>query len=66
MIADNLRVLMAKEKMNIQKTSEATGISRTTISNLVNGYSSGVQFVTIQKLAKALGCKPYELFQEVK
>ncbi len=65
MIEKNLRVLMAESNLNIQEVSNKTGLSRTTISNLVNGYSKGIQFDTITKLCEVLKCKPTDLFNGV-
>lgn len=56
---------MAESNLNIQEVSNKTGLSRTTISNLVNGYSKGIQFDTITKLCEVLKCKPTDLFNGV-
>jgi DNA-binding Xre family transcriptional regulator len=35
-----------------------TGIAQSTLSKLEAGSTTGVDFVTLEKLAKALGCDP--------
>ncbi|WP_093879955.1 helix-turn-helix domain-containing protein [Terribacillus saccharophilus] len=64
-IRNHLRVLMAENKLNIQKVKEQTTLSRTTISNLYNSYSAGVQFDTMEQLCKLLECQPGDLFEYV-
>jgi putative transcriptional regulator len=55
-VRNNLRVLMAKHKMNIQDVHEKTGLSRTTISKLYNEESTTIAFETISKLCKLFNC----------
>lgn len=66
MVGRNLRILMAKSNMNIQELADKTGLSRTTISNLRNEYSRGIEFETVSKLCEAFKCKPIDLFKENK
>lgn len=63
MIGKNLRVLMAEREMNIQDVATETKLSRTTISNLINGYSKGIQFETLEKLSAILKCEPVDFFR---
>lgn len=62
LIHSNLRVLMAERGLNIQKVRDQTTLSRTTISNLVNNYGSGIQFDTLKQLCELLKCQPGDLF----
>ncbi|MBA2878005.1 putative transcriptional regulator [Anoxybacillus kamchatkensis] len=55
-VKNNLRILMAKHKMNIQDVHEKTGLSRTTISKLYNEESTTIAFETISKLCKLFDC----------
>jgi putative transcriptional regulator len=55
-VKNNLRVLMAKNKMNIKDVHEATGLSRTTISKLYNEESTTIAFDTIYKLCTLFNC----------
>lgn len=53
---------MAEKNLNIQKVKDNTTLSRTTISNLLNNISAGVQFDTLDQLCKLLKCTPGDLF----
>lgn len=55
-VKNNLRVLMAKHKMNIKDVHERTGMSRTTISKLYNEESTTISFETIYKLCSLFNC----------
>lgn len=41
---------------HIQELHKKTGISRTVISNLINGNQNSIRLTTIEKLCKALNC----------
>ena len=60
-IRNNLRVLMAQNKMNIKDVHEKTGLSRTTISKLYNETSTTISFETIGKLCDLFQCEVEEL-----
>lgn len=60
-VKNNLRVLMAKKKLNIQDVADKTGLARRTISKLFNEQSTTISFETIYKLCKLLECEPGEL-----
>jgi len=60
-VKNNLRILMAKHKMNIQDVHEKTGLSRTTISKLYNEESTTIAFETISKLCKLFDCNVDDL-----
>ena len=60
-VKNNLRVLMAKRKMNIKDVAEKTGLSRTTISKLYNEQSTTIAFETIYKLCTLFECSVDEL-----
>lgn len=53
---------MAERELNIQNVKDQTTLSRTTISNLVNNYSKGIQFDTLAQLCTLLNCTPGDLF----
>ncbi|MHA0855889.1 helix-turn-helix domain-containing protein [Paenibacillus sp. CMAA1364] len=65
MIKCNLAVLMAERKLSIQDVADNTGLSRTTISALVNENGKGVQFETMDTLCELLKVTPGELFSYV-
>lgn len=64
MIKSKLAVLMAQNGYRtIKKVSEATGISRTTLTALYYNKCSGIQFETLEKLCKLFGCVVGELLE---
>lgn len=60
-ITSKLRLLMAEHNYSIQHVHSETGLSRTTISNLYNGYSDGIKFDTLGKLCDLFNCTPNDL-----
>jgi len=63
-VAKNFRVLMALNNLNITQVFDKSQIARTTLSNLKNGYSNGIKYETLSKLAKVFEVEPYEFFRE--
>lgn len=55
-VRNNLRVLMAKHKMNIQDVADATGLSRKSISKLYNETSVQITFDVIARLCALFQC----------
>jgi DNA-binding Xre family transcriptional regulator len=64
MLILNLKEIMDMKKETIQDVYEGTGISRNTISQLYNGKSKGIQFLTLTKLVNYLDIAPEEMFIE--
>lgn len=60
-VKNNLRVLMAKHKMNIQDVSDATGLSRKSISKLYHEESVQITFDVIARLCTLFDCDVNEL-----
>lgn len=60
-VKNNLRVLMAQKKMNIKDVSEATGLSRKSISKLYHETSIQITFDVIERLCNLFECEPGEL-----
>lgn len=60
-VRNNLRVLMAKHKMNIQDVSDATGLSRKSISKLYHEDSVQITFDVIARLCKLFNCDVEDL-----
>lgn len=59
----NLKEVMAGRGYNIKKLQEETSLSRTTISNLINHYTAGIQFETLALLCDTLNCNPEDLLK---
>jgi len=60
-VRNNLRVLMAEHKMNIQDVSDATELSRKSISKLYHESSVQITFEVIGKLCTLFDCEPGDL-----
>lgn len=56
-VKNNLRILMAKEKMTIRDVHKATGLSEITISKLYHEKSTTIAFETIKKLCDLFKCE---------
>ncbi len=65
MIRCNLSILLAERNLKITKVSKDTGISRTTLTSLVNNKSQGIQFDTINTLCNYLKVTPELLFLHI-
>ncbi|MHD0383186.1 helix-turn-helix transcriptional regulator [Staphylococcus simulans] len=65
-IVSNLRVKMAEKGLTIKEVHKKTNLSRTTISNLYNGYSDGIKFQTLEALCELLKCSPNDLLKVIK
>ena len=65
MIKIHLSKLMGEKKLNIQKLSDISGLSRTTISNLYHENVSRLDFETLESLCKALECKAGDLIEYI-
>lgn len=61
MIKIQLKEIMKEKNISIKEIFEETGISRNTISLMVHGKTTGIQFETLQKLLKVLDCDIEEL-----
>lgn len=58
---NNLRVLMAENKINMSELAEATGIARSTISKFYNENSKRIDLGTITTLCNYFNCSIDEL-----
>lgn len=54
-----LRHIMLDKDMRQKDICNATGLSKQTISNLLNNRTDNITFETLDKLCKAMGCKLY-------
>lgn len=50
MIQTNLKELLNRNNISINKLSIETGLSRPTLTSLMNNESKGIQFDTLEKL----------------
>jgi putative transcriptional regulator len=61
LVRNNLRILMARDRLTIQDVHEKTGLSRTTISKLYNESSTKIGMDTIVELCKLFHCGVQDL-----
>lgn len=62
MLKNNLSVLLAEQGYSATDVYNATKISKTTLTSLVNNTGKGVQFDTINSLCKFLKVEPKDFF----
>lgn len=62
MIKFRLKEIMENKNLKISDLNEATGISRNSLSLLINGKSQGIQFDTLEKITNALNVDTDDLF----
>lgn len=60
---NNLRVILAKKKLNISDVVNGTGLSRNAIRALFYETAKGIQFHTLEALCKFLDCEVGELIE---
>lgn len=65
MIRCNLAVILAEKNMRLTQISQATGLSRTTLSSLAYNYSKGIQFDTLNTICTFLNITPNDLIDYV-
>lgn len=62
--ARNLRMRMAVLNYKISDLHRLSGVAVTTLMALQSGDNKGIQFLTVEKIAVALKCNPWQLFDE--
>lgn len=62
MIKFRLKEIMENKGVKISDLNETTGISRNSLSLLINGKSQGIQFDTLEKITNALDINTDDLF----
>lgn len=65
MIKIKLSDLMGKNKMNISKAAELSGLSRPTLSTLYYEKVKRLDFETLEKLCKLFNCKVEDLIEYI-
>lgn len=58
MLANRLKILLAERDLTIKDTVEKTGISRNTLSNIVNNPFANISTENVDKLCNYLGILP--------
>jgi DNA-binding Xre family transcriptional regulator len=62
MIHFNLKKHLKEKDITISELSEKTGISRNSLGLLINGKSRGIQFDTLEKIARIIDIRIEDLF----
>lgn len=65
MIRNKFSGLLGEKMLKISTVSRATGISRTTLTNLYFKRGRGIEFETLNKLCEYLECNVDDLFEYV-
>ncbi len=60
-IVVNLDIAMAIKKMRLNQLAEITGITAQNLSILKNNKAKAIRFSTLEKICKALDCKPGDI-----
>ena len=58
MIVPHLDKLLANENRTFYWLAKQTGVSHTTLWRLKKGKAVGINFDTLEKICRALGCQP--------
>jgi putative transcriptional regulator len=61
MIVPRLDKLLAKKKRSFYWLAKDTGVSHTTLWRLKKGKSFGINFETLEKICRALRCRPGDI-----
>lgn len=62
MIENNISTLIGKRRMTVAETARLAKLKYTTVQNLYNDKTKGIDFITMDKLCFALDCTPGDLF----
>ncbi|MBQ6263954.1 MAG: helix-turn-helix transcriptional regulator [Clostridia bacterium] len=63
MIAVNLDVALAKNKMTSGELAERIGITQANLSILKTGKAKAVRFSTLEAICRELGCQPGDILE---
>lgn len=66
MVVNRLAILMAEHLVKITEVSKATGISRTTLTNLYYKRTKGISFDVLNELCKYFKCDISDLLEHKK
>lgn len=65
MIVCKLGNILKRRKIKVSTLARETGVSRTTITSLIQGHSNGVQYNTLSSLCKYLNVSINAIFEEI-
>lgn len=65
MLRVNLNMLLAERNLTASRLSKDTGISKTTLTALVNNTGKGIQYETIDTICNYLNVTPNDFFEYI-
>lgn len=65
-VAVRLREFRTARHLSQAALAERAGVPQSTVSRIETGRTKGIDFATLDKLARALGCQPGHLIVSVK
>ena len=65
-INNNFSTILGQRLLKITEISEATGISRGTLTSIYYRRAKGITFEVLDKLCEYLECQPSDIFTYVK
>ncbi|MGI8422982.1 MAG: helix-turn-helix domain-containing protein [Chloroflexota bacterium] len=66
MLVNRLSRLLGERRLSISEAARRSGVSYKTVFDLYHDRTTRVDLGTIDKLCRALGCTPNDLFEYVK
>lgn len=63
MLRNRLKILLAERNLKIKDVSNATGLSRNSLSNMSNHRSANISNDSLDKLCNYLGITPTEFWE---
>ena len=63
MIFNRLKMLLSERELSITQVAKDTGLSRTTLTYLVQNNSKGIQLATLNQLCQYLHVQPKDLLE---
>ena len=57
---------MHNKRISVSELSRKTGVSRTTITDIMKGRKNNITFETARKLCSGIGCAISDLFPDIK
>lgn len=63
MIFNRLKMLLSERELSITQVAKDTGLSRTTLTYMVQNNSKGIQLATLNQLCQYLHVRPEDFFE---
>lgn len=63
---NTLDELLHERRLSVSDLSRKTGVSRTTITDIIKGRKNNITFETAKKISACIGCSVSDLFPDIK